>query len=204
MRTFKIFSFSNLWIYNTASLTVVTMLYITFSELTYLQIGSWYILTPVTCFTHSSIPHLWQPPIYSWYLSFSFFFIIFFKDSTSKWDNTVMSCSIWLFSLSILPSRSILIVIDGRVSFFFVIFHCVCVYICFLHHSFLDRHFGCFHILAIVNNAAVKHRGWKYVFQLVFSFSSDKYLNHMVVVLFFFWGTSTVFHSGCTNLHSHQ
>ena len=68
----------------------------------------------------------------------------------------------------------------------FLWYSIVCVYICFLHHSFLDRHFGCFHILAIVNNAAVKHRGWKYLFQLVFSFPSDKYLNHMIVVLFFF------------------
>ena len=61
------------------------------------------------------------------------------------------------------------------------IFHCV--YIPHLY-SFIHGHLGCFHILAVVNNAA----GCIYLFKLVFSFSSDKYsevelLDRMVVLL---------------------
>jgi len=35
---------------------------------------------------------------------------------------------------------------------------CVCVYVyhIFFIHSFVDGHFGCFHVLAIVNSAALK------------------------------------------------
>ena len=52
--------------------------------------------------------------------------------------------------------------------------------------------------------------GYIYIFKLVFVFSLDVYpgvelLDHLVVLFLVFWGTSILFfHSGCTNLHSHQ
>ena len=50
---------------------------------------------------------------------------------------------------------------------------------------------GCFHILGIGNNAPVNIEGYICLFELVFSFSLDKYpklelLDHMIVLLLIF------------------
>ena len=88
---------------------------------------------------------------------------------------------------------------------------CVCVY---THHFFFihlsaDGHLGCFHSLAIVNNATV-NIGVHVTFRISgFGFFSDTYsgvelLGPMVVLFLVFENPPYCFHSGCASLHSHQ
>ena len=56
-----------------------------------------------------------------------------------------------------MPSKSIRVAADGKILFFFTAeWHTIVyVYHIFLIHSSVDGHSGSFHILAIVNNAAM-------------------------------------------------
>lgn len=74
---------------------------------------------------------------------------------------------VWLTSLSIMSSRFLYVVADGRMSFLFVTeFMCVCVCACMCMHlyvysqffficSSVSGHVDCFYVLAIVDNAAL-------------------------------------------------
>ena len=95
---------------------------------------------------------------------------------------------------------------------------CICISHIFIHSS-VDRHFGCFHILATVSNAAmnigvpvsfqinVVFCYFLFFFKLVFLDFSDIYpmaelLDHMVVLfLLFLRNICIIFHSGYMNLH---
>ena len=117
MRTFKIYSLNNFQICNTVLLTLVAILYITSPWLIYHISGNLYLLTP---FTHPTHPlPLWQPPVWSLCL-WACFVCILKIPHIGEIIHYLFLLFVWLISFSLMPSKSIHIVANGEISFFFM------------------------------------------------------------------------------------
>ena len=146
-----IYSHSNFKMYNTAVLTVVTMLCITSLRVIYLITESLCLFDNfhTFCPCPAPPPPVWQPHICCFYQVFVFFLKFHIKVIAYS-----ICFSVCLYFTQYNTLRSIQIVMKVKISFFFwmisIPFH-------FFIHASVAGHLGCFHVLIILNNVYNKH-----------------------------------------------
>jgi hypothetical protein len=102
-----------------------------------------------------------------------------------------------------MASKLIHVITNRRISFSFKAkcYSDLC-YLIFFIHPFTDGNLGCSKIFPGVNGDAMSISSW---FWFQFFWTNIPKLNCIVILFFFFWGTSILFSSSyCTDLHSHQ
>ena len=119
------------------------MLYITFMWLIYFITGSLYLLISLTYFSHPPHPPpLWQPPVSSLYLWVYSVLLHLFISCVFQIPHIseiiwYFSFSVWLISFSIIPTRSIHVVANGKILFFFLWLIICCINIAHLPYPFI-------------------------------------------------------------------
>ena len=110
-------------------------------------------------------PYNWQPSKCSIYEFVSVWFVsIAFLDSTYKWNHMVfLSFSVWPISLSIMPSRSVHVVVNGKISSFFTVEKYSIVYTYQVIKSYKDVKYW---IENIVNYVVITVYGIRWAWEL--------------------------------------
>ena len=156
IRTFPIYSPSNHQIlqysiiyYSHHTVHFIPMTYLFYSQkfVPFDALHQFYASDPSISGSHQSVP-----------VSMSMLSFYFLKISHISEVIQYLSVSVWLISLTIIPSRPSMFLQMPRYHSFFVVGLFI-VYISHFLYSSIDGPLGCFHILAIVNHAAMNVGG---------------------------------------------